>query len=118
MINKKETFEILELIKDFYDQFEINQSRIDSWHLVMKNCDFETVKNNLLVYSRENIFPPKVADLLKEKPNTLDRMNAIPDVEETSRYLRSLNQKGEYTEVQLLSIEQSKAQIRKILGIG
>jgi hypothetical protein len=118
MINKKETFELLTLIKDFYDQFEITQNRIDSWHMVIKNCDFESLKKNLLLYCRENIFPPKVADLIKEKPKILDRMNAVPDVQETRRYLASLNRQGEYTEEQLQSIEQSKAQIRKILGIG
>jgi N-dimethylarginine dimethylaminohydrolase len=118
MINKEQTFELLKLIKDFYEQFEITQSKLDSWHLVIKDCELETVKNNLLLYCKENVFPPKVADLIKEKSKIIDRMNAIPNVEETRQYLVALSQKTEYTDEQLQSIEISKAQIRKILGIG
>lgn len=118
MVNKNETFELLTLIQDFYDQFEITQSKIDSWHLVIKDCEVEKLKENLFLYCRDNKFPPKVADLLKEKSKTFDRMNAIPDVEETRRYLNSLNRSLEYTEEEKQSIEKSKAQIRKILGIG
>jgi hypothetical protein len=117
MINKNETFELFELIQEFYDQFEITQSRIDAWHLVIKDCDFNTIKGNLLQYCRENIYPPKVADLVKDKSKGLDRMNAIPNVEETRNYLNAY-QKVKYTDEQLQSIEQSKSKIRKILGIG
>lgn len=117
MISKKETFELLTIIGDFYDQFEISQSRIDSWHLAIKDYEFDKLKENLLSYSRENKFPPKITDLIGEKSKTLDRMNAIPNVIETKRYLDSYGP-IEYTEEEKASIEKSKAQIRKILGIG
>jgi 3-dehydroquinate dehydratase len=118
MISKKETYELFSLIQDFYEQFEITQSKIVSWHSAIKDCDLETVKNNLLVYCKENIFPPKVADMIKQKPKIIDRMNAIPNVQETRQYLAALSQKNQYSDEQLQSIECSKAQIRKILGIG
>jgi len=116
MTSKKETFELLNLILDFYDQFEISQSRIDSWHLALKDYEFDKLKENLLSYSKENKYPPKITDLIGEKSKILDRMNAIPDVIETKRYLDSYGPIV-YTEEEKASIEKSKAQIRKLLGI-
>jgi hypothetical protein len=118
MMNKKQTFEILTLIQNFYEQFDINQNKIDAWHLVLKNFDLDKVKDNLLQYCRSSIYPPKVADLIKDKPKILDRMNAIPGVEETRFYLNSFPNPEEFTDEQKQSIEQSKAKIRQILGIG
>jgi hypothetical protein len=118
MISKKETFELLETISAFYEQFEINQSRIDSWHMAIKDYEFERLKDNLICYCRENKYPPKVADLVNDRQKILDRMNAIPDVEETRQYLNSISSIPEYTDDEKRSIEQSKAEIRKILGIG
>lgn len=117
MTSKNETFELLNLILDFYDQFEISQSRIDSWHLALKDYEFEKLKDNLLSYSKQNKYPPKITDLIGEKSKILDRMNAIPDVFETKRYLDSYGP-IEYSEEEKASIEKSKAQIRKLLGIG
>jgi len=117
MISKKQTFEILSLIREFYEQFEITQPKIDSWHLVLKSYDFEMVKENLLKYCKTNKFAPKVADLIQEKTIVLDRMNAIPSVEETHEYLKTLN-RPEYNKEDLQQIAESKAEIRKILGIG
>jgi hypothetical protein len=59
MISKNQTFEIMTLITDFYDQFEINQNKIDSWHLILKNEDFDKVKHNLFDYSNAMYFHPK-----------------------------------------------------------
>jgi hypothetical protein len=115
MISKNETYELLTLISEFYDRFEITQSRIDAWHLALKGFEFERIKENLLHYCRENKYPPKVADLIKVKVQ--DRMNAIPDVEETRNYLESLVRKRDYTDEEIQSIEQSKEKIRKTLGI-
>jgi len=118
MINKKQTFEILSLIQNFYEHFEITQAKIDSWLLILKDSEFETVKENLLQYCRVNKFPPKVADLLNEKAKTVDRMNAIPNADETRAYLESFNNEQELTAEQRQQIENEKAKIRRILGIG
>jgi hypothetical protein len=115
MISKNQTFEILTLITDFYDQFDITQSKIDSWYLILKNEDLDTIKNNLLSHCKNNIYPPKVADLVK--PKVLDRMSSIPNVQETRHYLDSLIIKIDFTDEQLKSIEDSKSKIREILGI-
>lgn len=116
-MTKKQVFEILSLINEFYEHFEITQSKIDSWALLLKNADFEVVKENLFKHCRINKFPPKVAELLLEKPKITDRMNAIPNAEETKVYLESLSQKQVSTEEQRNKIEQEKAKIREILGI-
>ena len=65
-----------------------------------------------------NKFPPKVADLLNAKPTTVDRMNAIPSVEETKEYLAKITAPNELTDQERASIEKSKAEIRRMLGIG
>ena len=57
-------------------------------------------------------------DLLNEKNVIVDRINAIPSIEETKNYLASLSSPVEQTEEERASIEKSKAEIRKILGIG
>lgn len=116
MINKKQTYEILILINEFFN-IEITQNKIDSWHLALKEYDFETIKKNLLNYCKTNKFAPKIADLIQEKAIVLDRMNAIPSVEETYEYLKTLT-RPEHTQEDIQRIEQSKAEIRKILGLG
>lgn len=117
MISKAQTFEILSLIREFYEQFEITQKKIDSWHLILKDYEFEIIKDNLLKHCKTNKFVPKIADLIQHKEITLDRMNAIPNVEETQKYLLSINNSSISCEDEHL-INQSKAEIRKILGIG
>lgn len=118
MISKKQTFEILSMISELYDQFEITQNRIDAWHLALKNSDFEVIENNLFEYAKANRFPPKIADLHQIKSeNAIDRMNAIPNADETRTYLQSMELPKETKEEKVL-IEESKAKIRKILGIG
>lgn len=117
-MTKKQVFEILSLINEFYEHFDITQSKIDSWALLLKNSDFETVKDNLFKHCRTNKFPPKVSELLLEKTIIIDRMNAIPNAEETRAYIESLSQKKELTEQQKNQIELEKSKIRGILGLS
>ncbi|KIN37995.1 hypothetical protein B4071_2831 [Bacillus subtilis] len=55
---------------------------------------------------------------MNAKPATVDRMNAIPSVEETKEYLAKMAAPAELTEQERASIEKSKAEIRRMLGIG
>ncbi|AYK68027.1 replicative helicase loader/inhibitor [Bacillus velezensis] len=115
---KKQTFEIMALIKQYFEHFEITQDKVDSWHELLHDADFEQVRGNLIRFCKRSKFPPKVADLLNEKNLIVDRINAIPSIEETKNYLASLSAPVEQTEEERASIEKSKAEIRKILGIG
>ncbi|WP_339205273.1 replicative helicase loader/inhibitor [Bacillus sp. PS11(2022)] len=115
---KKQTFEIMSLIKQYFEHFEITQQKIDSWHELLQEAEYEEVRRNLINFCRLNKFPPKVADLLNAKPATVDRVNAIPSVEETKEYLAKMAAPAELTEQERASIEKSKAEIRRMLGIG
>ncbi|MDI6684157.1 Loader and inhibitor of phage G40P [Bacillus subtilis] len=117
-MTKAETFEILELINQYFEYFEVTQNKVDSWHELLKEDDYEHVRNNLISFCRRSKFPPKVADLLNAKPATVDRMNAIPSVEETKEYLAKMAAPNELTDQERASIEKSKAEIRRMLGIG
>jgi len=118
MISKKQTFEILTMIKEYYEQFEITQSKIDAWYLALKDYEYDIILRNLVQYSKEHKFAPKIADLISEKTNEVDRIHAIPNVEETLEYLHSISRKTEISEDEQQLVEKSKEKIRKILGIG
>ncbi|MDQ0221070.1 hypothetical protein J2S21_004228 [Peribacillus cavernae] len=49
-MTKNELFTILELIIVYYDQFEIDQKKVDAWHEVLQTCSFEKVKDRLLSF--------------------------------------------------------------------
>ncbi|MCY7572386.1 MULTISPECIES: replicative helicase loader/inhibitor [Bacillus] len=115
-MTKKETLELLKLIKTYFEHFEIDQERIDAWARVLKPEDYEKIEANLIVYVKYNQFPPKVADLLNQKERH-SRSAAIPNVEETHSYLSEMD-KAEPTEEEQEQIERHKAEIRKVLGIG
>ncbi|MCY7947336.1 replicative helicase loader/inhibitor [Bacillus atrophaeus] len=115
---KKQTFEIMALIKQYFEHFEITQNKVDSWHELLQDADYEQVRNTLINFCKRSKFPPKVADLLNAKPATVDRMNAIPSVEETKEYLAKMAAPNELTDQERASIEKSKAEIRRMLGIG
>lgn len=116
-MTKKETLELLKLIKTYFEHFEIDQERINAWARILKPENYEQIEANLIVYVKYNQFPPKVADLIKAKEARKDRSAAIPNVDETQNYLSEMD-KAEPTEEELEQIEQHKAKIRKLLGIG
>lgn len=116
-MTKAETLELLKLIKTYFEHFEFDQTKLDAWARILKPENYEKIEANLIVYVKYNQFPPKVADLIKAKETRTDRSAAIPNVEETQSYLSELD-KAEPTQEELEQIEQHKAKIRKLLGIG
>ncbi|MCP1150264.1 MULTISPECIES: replicative helicase loader/inhibitor [Bacillus] len=116
-MTKAETLELLKLIKTYYEHFEVDQSKLDAWAKILKPENYERIEANLIVYVKNNQFPPKVADLIKAKEARKDRSAAIPNVEETHSYLSELD-KAEPTEEEQEQIERHKAEIRKVLGLG
>jgi hypothetical protein len=118
-MDRKQTADLLQTIQDSYpSKFHITEPvrLLNAWEQALKNHDFNKVMANFYRHLELNAFPPTIADLVKSRH--LDRMNAVPDAKETKEYLDSLSKPVELTDVQLQSIEQSKAEIRRILGIG
>lgn len=88
---------------------------LKSWEQVLRKHDFQKVMSNFERHLETSAFPPTIADLVREK--SLDRIHAIPDVNETREYLDAMDRQNNFTEDQLESIEKSKAEVRKILGL-
>ncbi|RFU61093.1 replicative helicase loader/inhibitor [Peribacillus glennii] len=109
-MTKHELFTILELITAYYDQFELDQKKIDAWHDVLRSCSFESVKARLTSFAAVSAFPPKVSDLVGA--GAVGCCRAIPDVKETLVILETRH-KPASKEV----IKQELAHMREILGI-
>jgi hypothetical protein len=106
---KRETYALLEQIYLYYEQFQINQQKIDSWHQALKDFSYEQLHQNLMNYVTHSSFPPKICDLI----STSDRVSrAIPDATET--YIQLMNEKLPVNEE---VVKAELAKIRKLLGI-
>lgn len=109
MKTKRETYALLEQICLYYEQFQINQQKIDGWHEVLKDFSYDHLQGNLLKYVTHASFPPKICDLI----STSDRISrAIPDAMETHTNLMN-DQPPANEEV----VKAELANIRKLLGI-
>ncbi|RFU63686.1 hypothetical protein D0469_19360 [Peribacillus saganii] len=67
-MTKRETFEILKLIGDYYGQFTVDQQKIDAWNEALKTYSFQQIKQNLVCYVTQSPAPPKISDLVKQNP--------------------------------------------------
>lgn len=108
-MTKRETFQILQLIRLYYDSFEISQEKVDEWYFLLKHQSFATMQKHVREHAAHSAYPPKIAELIR-KPAFGSR--DIPNVEETRKFLYQTIQPASEATVQ-----QSLAQIREILGI-
>lgn len=81
-MKKSETFTLLALIANYYEQFDINQKKVDTWHKALKSFNYEQLEKNLLVHVAESPYPPKIAQLVQRETAT---SRIIPSIEETSK---------------------------------
>lgn len=118
-MDRKQTADLLQTIQDSYPgKFHISDPArlLDAWETALISHDYNKVMSNFYRHLELNAFPPAISDLVKVRQ--LDRMNAIPNAEETRKHLESISKPVDHTDEQLRSIERSKAEIRRILGIG
>jgi hypothetical protein len=106
---KRETYALLEQIYLYYEQFQINQQKIDSWHQALKVFSYEQLHKNLLNYVTHSIFPPKICDFIS---TTAGVSRVIPDATETCSQL--MNDQPQTNE-EVVKLELAK--IRELLGI-
>lgn len=62
-MNRKQVFEVLELLNDAYPNFSIGQSKIDNWTRLLKDQNPVIVMRNAERYALGNKFPPSISDL-------------------------------------------------------
>lgn len=117
-MDRKQTAELLQDIQVSYPgKFHVLEPTrlLNAWTKALLRHDHDKVQANFEKHLETSAFPPTIADLVREKPT--DRLNAIPNVEETRAYLETLGKASDLTEEQKATIESEKAKIRKILGI-
>jgi hypothetical protein len=105
---KRETFSLLSMISVYYEQFTFDQKKVDLWHEVLKVYSFEELKQNLLSFVSDSIFPPKVSDLVQKSPLA----TTIPNPEETKIMIYTTHRPARKEVVQ-----REMAKMREILGI-
>ncbi|MBS4223341.1 replicative helicase loader/inhibitor [Lederbergia citrea] len=108
-MTKRETFTLIALIAVYYEQFDFDQKKVDSWHQILKEHHIDELKNNLITHVASSPYPPKISDLVR-KPETCAR--AIPNVEETT-YIFTHKRKPASEEV----VQAELRKMREILGI-
>ena len=108
-VTKKELFQLLQILRCYYEQFEVNQEKFDAWYRVLRLEEFDTVKKNLENYVKHSLYVPKISDLVRTEGV---RTYLVPSSEETKMSLSS--------EIQTASadvIQTELAKMRQILGI-
>lgn len=108
-MTKKELFQLLQILRHYYEQFELNQEKLDVWYTVLCCEEFDVVKRNLENYVKYSVYAPKISDLVR-KEDTLTYL--VPNSEETKISLP--------TSVQTSSdevVQTELAKMRRILGI-
>ncbi|NRD79796.1 hypothetical protein HPT25_20890 [Bacillus sp. BRMEA1] len=105
---KRETFELLKQIAVFYDQFEVNQEKVNLWHQMLRDSNFEDVRNNLYTYVKESAFPPKVSDLMAKSTPAM----TTPNTDETKEIMKKRS-----TPAREDVVQRELANMRAILGI-
>ena len=108
-MTKRETFHLMTLISMYYEQFELNQEKVNIWHQVLKEFSVDQLHKNLLDFVAECHYPPKISDLIR-KPAAVSRV--IPGCEDTT-YILHMDYKPASREV----VERELAKMREILGI-
>ncbi|RST61222.1 hypothetical protein D5F11_004035 [Siminovitchia terrae] len=109
MMTKRETFSLMARIAVYYEQFELDQKKLDSWHEVLKECNLEELEAALQAHVSASVYPPKIADLLKK----LLEARVVPGPEETAS-IAAGKDKPASREV----IQRELEKVRTILGIG
>ncbi|KAF0820872.1 MULTISPECIES: replicative helicase loader/inhibitor [unclassified Cytobacillus] len=109
-MTKRETYTLLALIAVYYEQFEVNQQKIDYWHELLHPYEIEELQLNLYRHVEESPYSPKISDLVR-KPMAVSR--AIPDCRDTALIVPT-SWKPAREEV----VQAELAKMREILGIA
>lgn len=87
-MKKNEVLDLMKYIKAAYPLFlKDNEPAIvfDLWYRSLKDFEYERVLDNLIQYSKENEYPPKIKDLVEGL--VMNERYNIPGVEETKKII-------------------------------
>ena len=80
----KKVFQLLSLIAVYYDSYDINQRKVDEWHILLKNDSYQRLEKNLRGHAEMSLYPPRVFKLIRKLEHG---SRFIPDYEETLDFL-------------------------------
>nr|WP_231689677.1 hypothetical protein [Bacillus sp. FJAT-27245] len=106
-MTKREVLTILRMIESYYDQFVIDEEKVDNWHMVLKESTFGHCEQRVLQHAAISPYPPKICDFAL---HTAGR--AIPTSAETLEVIWQPERTASEEVVQL-----HLARIRELLGI-
>ncbi|MBU8919086.1 hypothetical protein BGM25_23860 [Bacillus sp. FJAT-29953] len=98
----------MKMITEFYDQFDVNQDRVNLWHEALKGFDFEKLKQKLFSFMSVSPYPPKISDLVHKSTEG----RAVTDVAETMKILSLI-----YEPAQEEVVDQELAKMREMMGL-
>jgi hypothetical protein len=107
-MNKRETFEILKQIQLYFDQFVVNQERVNLWHEVLRGEPFVEVEEKLQTFVKDSCYPPKISDLIHKSAHS----KMIPNLVETKEIIKS-----KHVPASTSVIQRELEKMRTILGI-
>lgn len=115
-MNKKEVYDLLEIISEFFPGFlnmtdsQAVQKRMDAWHKILQDYEFEQVESAVFEYCRVNDFPPKISQIIKGI-NKQNESYIVPNLEQTRELFNKWDKEAEEAKQNPLS----KDDIQKIL---
>lgn len=66
-MNREDVKELFKLIRYIYPNFEVSSGKLDVWTRLLSDQDKEKVFRKAEQYSKQNKFPPTIADLSEVK---------------------------------------------------
>ncbi|WP_227396807.1 replicative helicase loader/inhibitor [Jeotgalibacillus aurantiacus] len=85
-MTKRELLQLFKTIAHVYPSFDWDQGKIDVWHRMIKDQDYEATERVLDAYMQDNRFPPTIADLRVKSAGL--QLN-VPDLQETKQYINT-----------------------------
>jgi hypothetical protein len=115
-VNKEQVFEVMSLFKEVYNNFHFDQTKLNTWHRLLKDKEPEVILQNAEKLSLESKFVPSLSELVHYSEAEIPSGPAVPTAEETQEMLRerARNRRNAASpEVR----EKHLAEIRRILNI-
>ena len=109
-MEREETKQIIRKINSlFVNSFKTDEMKfvIDTWHEILEDYEYDEVMKNLKWHIKSSSYPPKISDLVTKQEK---RIQHIPNVEETKKFLESNFVENPVTP------EEMQAIIKKTLG--
>jgi Loader and inhibitor of phage G40P len=115
-VNKEQVFEVMSLFKEVYNNFHFDQTKLNTWHRLLKDKDPEVILQNAEKLSLESKFVPSLSELVNYSEAEIPSGPAVPTAEETQEMLRE-RARNRRNAASPDVREKHLAEIRRILNI-